>query len=151
MRQRGAAIVLSKFSKQSIIDHPERDVQHRVEGRSFGASSRRSLSYGGHSRLAQPFKKRRLPRRSDLRRRAFMYYVYILNSLKFPNKFYIGYTLNVETRLRSHNNGLSVYTKTYKPWKLFFSCCFFKKTTALEFEKYLKSHSGRAFIKKHLI
>jgi predicted GIY-YIG superfamily endonuclease len=52
--------------------------------------------------------------------------------------------------LNVHNEGGSVYTKEYKPWKLFWYCVFETKDKALEFEKYLKSHSGRAFAKKRL-
>jgi putative endonuclease len=79
-----------------------------------------------------------------------MHYVYILNSIPYPDKFYVGYTLDVHDRLNVHNEGGSVYTKEYKPWKLFWYCVFETKDKALEFEKYLKSHSGRAFAKKRL-
>ncbi len=80
-----------------------------------------------------------------------MHYVYILRSVNFPDKFYVGYTLNVGARLDKHNSGESIYTKEHKPWALIFSCCFADKGKALEFEKYLKSHSGKAFTQKRLI
>jgi putative endonuclease len=80
-----------------------------------------------------------------------MYYVYIIKSLECTEKFYVGYTLSVEARMRKHNEGSSIYTKNYRPWILCFSCCFAEKVKALEFEKYLKSHSGRIFMRKHLI
>ena len=38
----------------------------------------------------------------------------------------------------------------YKPWRLFSFHYFASKETALAFEKYLKSGSGRAFAKKRL-
>jgi len=38
----------------------------------------------------------------------------------------------------------------FKPWELVWYCAFPDKYRALEFEKYLKSHSGRAFAKKRL-
>ena len=80
-----------------------------------------------------------------------MYYVYILKSINFSGKSYVGYTLDVESRLGKHNEGGSVYTKDYRPWELVFHCTFIDKSKALEFEKYLKSHSGRAFLQKRLL
>lgn len=80
-----------------------------------------------------------------------MYYVYILKSLSYQDKIYIGYTLKISDRLAVHNEGGSVYTKAYKPWELVFFCAFVEKGRALAFEKYLKSHAGRVFIEKRLI
>ena len=37
------------------------------------------------------------------------------------------------------------------PWKLIFFLAFQDKQTALSFEAYLKSHSGKAFLHKRLI
>lgn len=79
-----------------------------------------------------------------------MYFVYILKSINFPEKIYVGYTLDVFSRLKKHNAGGSVYTKDNKPWKLVYYCAFEEKSRALAFEKYLKNHSGRAFAKKRL-
>jgi putative endonuclease len=80
-----------------------------------------------------------------------MYYVYILKSVNFPEKIYVGYTLNVEQRLITHNMGGSTHTAKYKPWELMTYLSFTNKTRAAEFEKYLKSQSGRAFLRKRLI
>ena len=77
------------------------------------------------------------------------HFVYILNSIAFPQKFYVGYTLDVQARLQAHNGGKSIHTKNDKPWRLHLYCGFNDKEMALSFEKYLKSHSGRAFAKKH--
>lgn len=44
------------------------------------------------------------------------YFVYILNSLSFPEKFYVGFTEDIETRLDTHNRGGSIHTKNHKPW-----------------------------------
>jgi putative endonuclease len=65
--------------------------------------------------------------------------------------FYVGYTLDMQERLKTHNNGGSVYTKDQGPWVLVFSCSFDDKLKALAFEKYLKTHSGRAFMQKRLV
>ena len=80
-----------------------------------------------------------------------MYYVYIISSINIPEKLYVGYTLNIKNRVQKHNEGGSVYTKDFRPWKLVFCCAFPDKTTALDFEKYLKSHSGKAFLQKRLL
>jgi predicted GIY-YIG superfamily endonuclease len=79
-----------------------------------------------------------------------MYYVYIIKSQKIPEKFYAGYTLDITSRLEVHNNGGSVYTADHKPWELVWHCSFNDKMKAIEFERYLKSHSGRAFMQKRL-
>lgn len=78
-----------------------------------------------------------------------MYYVYILQSLSEPNCVYAGYTANLEQRLETHNSGGSVHTAKYRPWKLIVHLEFKSESCAREFEKYLKTSSGRAFIRKH--
>lgn len=80
-----------------------------------------------------------------------MYYVYILQSIKYPNRIYKGYTTNVENRLRAHNFGDCHSTVYFKPWKLIYYCAFIEKKKALDFERYLKSASGIAFMRKRLI
>ena len=77
------------------------------------------------------------------------HFVYILNSIASPLRFYVGYTLDINSRLAKHNAGDSVHTKDERPWRLHWYCVFDNKFTALSFEKYLKSHSGRAFATKH--
>jgi predicted GIY-YIG superfamily endonuclease len=51
--------------------------------------------------------------------------------------------------LTKHNNGEVPHSSKYKPWKIKTAIAFTDKDRALAFEKYLKSHSGRAFAKKH--
>jgi predicted GIY-YIG superfamily endonuclease len=80
-----------------------------------------------------------------------MWYVYILQSISFPAQLYYGATEHLKQRLKDHNDGKSTHTAKYVPWKLMWYCAFPDKYQALEFEKYLKSHSGRAFAKKRLI
>jgi putative endonuclease len=63
---------------------------------------------------------------------------------------YTGATEDLKTRMPDHNAGKSVHTAKYIPWKLIWYCAFPDKLKALEFEKHLKSHSGRAFAKKTL-
>ena len=76
-----------------------------------------------------------------------MFYVYIL--LCSNMKTYIGCTDNLRDRIKKHNKGQVSATKDQLPIKLIAYFAFSNKYTAFNFEKYLKSGSGRAFIKKH--
>ena len=77
--------------------------------------------------------------------------VYIIRSIDFPDQEYVGATENLKQRIPDHNSGKSSHTAKFKPWKLVWYCAFPDKYKALEFEKYLKLHSGRAFAKKRLL
>lgn len=79
-----------------------------------------------------------------------MWYVYIIRSIALPAQEYIGATADLKRRMADHNAGKSTHTAKYMPWGLVWYCAFSDKLKALEFEKYLKSHSGRAFTKKRL-
>lgn len=79
-----------------------------------------------------------------------MFYVYLIRSIKYPTKNYIGYTNNLEQRLEKHNNGASIYTSDYRPWKLITYIAFSEKQKAHDFEKYLKIGSGHTFAKRRL-
>ena len=79
-----------------------------------------------------------------------MWYVYIIRSINFPDQEYVGATADLKQRLPDHNAARSAHTAKFKPWKLVWYCAFPDKYKALAFEKYLKSHSGRAFAKKRL-
>jgi putative endonuclease len=79
-----------------------------------------------------------------------MYYVYILQSLAFLDRYYVGITEDLKARLAKHNAKEVTHTSKYAPWKLKTYIAFSDKAQAFEFEKYLKSASGRAFAKKRL-
>jgi putative endonuclease len=83
--------------------------------------------------------------------RNFMHYVYIIKSINHPDKKYIGITINLKKRIFNHNSGTTQHTTKYKPWKLVLFIGFQEKDKATDFEKYLKSGSGRAFVKKHFL
>ncbi len=78
------------------------------------------------------------------------YYVYILQSENDSEKFYTGFTDDLESRLRAHNQGKCVHTSKFVPWRVKTAIAFTNNERALAFEKYLKSASGRAFAKKRL-
>ena len=80
-----------------------------------------------------------------------MYYVYLIRSDSDSNRIYVGYSENMKERLNTHNQGRVLSTQKDKPWKLITHICFTDKKKAKDFEKYLKSHSGRAFFRKRLI
>ncbi|MFQ5661921.1 MAG: GIY-YIG nuclease family protein [Candidatus Paceibacteria bacterium] len=77
-----------------------------------------------------------------------MYYVY---SLKCKDGFYIGCTDNLKDRLKRHQNKYIPATKNRLPVELDFYFAIKDKYIAFEFEKYLKSGSGRVFTKRHLL
>lgn len=80
-----------------------------------------------------------------------MQIVYILTSCQHPERYYIGITNDLERRLKEHNAGDSIYSKRYAPWQLETHITFRSKQRAEDFEKYLKSGSGFAFIKRRLL
>lgn len=79
---------------------------------------------------------------------ANMNYVYILSC---NNGFYVGCTDDLKERIERHSKGQVPATKDRLPIKLISYFVFQNKYIAYNFEKYLKSGSGRAFIKRHLI
>jgi predicted GIY-YIG superfamily endonuclease len=77
-----------------------------------------------------------------------MFYVYILRSESSPEQTYVGFTEDLKQRLLTHNQGGSPHTAKFTPWQIEFYCAFKHESRALEFERYLKSHSGKAFANK---
>ena len=78
-----------------------------------------------------------------------MKYVYLLRSVTFPARFYVGCTMDLRRRFREHNSDLSIHTKKFVPWDLVNYFAFSDHAEAFAFERYLKTGSGRAFAKKH--
>ena len=76
-----------------------------------------------------------------------MYYVYILSCS--DGKPYTGCTDDLKDRIERHQKGDVPATKGRLPVALISYFAFLNKYTAFSFEKYLKSGSGRAFLKKH--
>ena len=80
-----------------------------------------------------------------------MTYVYLIESVHQRQQHYIGITRDLKKRLTDHNEGKSSHTRKFKPWNLVAYTGFADEQTATAFEKYLKSGSGKAFLKKHFI
>ena len=77
-----------------------------------------------------------------------MHYVY---SLKCKDGYYIGCADNLKDRIERHQKGQVPATANRLLIKLDFYFTIKDKYKAYEFEKYLKSGSGRAFMKRHLL
>ncbi len=76
-----------------------------------------------------------------------MWYVYIL---KCSDGYYTGCTGDLKDRLLRHEKGHVEATMGRRPVSLQTYFAFSDKYKAFDFEKYLKSGSGRAFLKKRL-
>jgi predicted GIY-YIG superfamily endonuclease len=77
-------------------------------------------------------------------------YVYILQSECDAARFYVGLTDDLHARLPKHNAGGVPHTAKFRPWRIKTAIAFADRERAAEFERYLKTASGRAFAKKRL-
>jgi predicted GIY-YIG superfamily endonuclease len=81
------------------------------------------------------------------------YFTYILKSLKDESLYY-GSTSDLIKRQTEHDSKKSNYTKRKGPFDLIYYSVFIgndAKEKAIKFEKWLKSGSGRAFVKRHIL
>ena len=78
-----------------------------------------------------------------------MWYVYLLRCS--DGRIYTGCTSNIEERLKRHRSKQVSYTKTRLPVELVTYIAFSDKYKAYNFEKYLKSGSGKAFSNKRFL
>ena len=70
-----------------------------------------------------------------------MRYVYILRSVKWPEKLYVGVTLNPNRRLVEHNQSKCTSTRKFKPWKVVFLEKFEDEKAAFQRERQIKKWS----------
>jgi len=75
------------------------------------------------------------------------FYVYVLRSIKYERN-YVGFTKDINKRLKQHNSGYTKSTKPYKPWKILFFETYNAKIEAINREKFLKTGKGRLIYKK---
>jgi putative endonuclease len=78
-----------------------------------------------------------------------MHYVYVLRSTS-DHGLYIGYSGNLRKRFQEHAQGDSFATSHRRPWKLIYYEAYLERDDALGRERYLKSGSGRKFLKAQL-
>ena len=77
------------------------------------------------------------------------HYVYLLQSIK-NKELYIGYTINLRERLKKHNHGLNISTKSYRPWRMVHYEAYRNEKDARRREKYLKTSQGSRLLKRML-
>jgi len=78
-----------------------------------------------------------------------MHYVYILQCA--DGSSYTGCTRDLRERFQRHINGHVPATKSRLSVELVFYCVFKDRYKAFDFEKYLKTGSGRAFVYRHFL
>ncbi len=79
-----------------------------------------------------------------------MYFVYLLEN-QGDKSWYIGFTTNISLRISRHLSGQGGRTTGLKrSWKLVYFEAYLDKSDALGREKFLKSGSGRCFLKRQL-
>jgi putative endonuclease len=74
-----------------------------------------------------------------------MYTLYILHS-KSVDRYYVGFTNNIERRLAEHNRVKGKYTDAGIPWNLVYSESFSSKKEAMAREIFIKSKKSKKFI-----
>ena len=75
-----------------------------------------------------------------------MYFVYALDS-QTRQYIYVGMTDNPERRINSHQSGYNRTTKPYRPFNVLTVEEFPSRVEARAREKYLKSGSGKEYLK----
>ncbi|WP_443936454.1 GIY-YIG nuclease family protein [Pedobacter sp. MW01-1-1] len=75
----------------------------------------------------------------------YMFNVYILYSKKL-NRYYVGYTEDLEKRLEQHNTGFSKYTSKAEDWEVCYSESFISRALAHKRELEIKAKKSRKYI-----
>jgi putative endonuclease len=78
-----------------------------------------------------------------------MYYVYVLKS-ELDRRLYVGYTENLQSRLKRHQDGEVISTKPRRPFRLIFYEGYKSKEDAKRRERYLKTSKGKASLRMML-
>ncbi len=76
-----------------------------------------------------------------------MFYTYLLWN-RVTGRYYIGYTPDLKNRIKTHLVGKVKSTKSDLNYRLVWYSAFESRKLATDFEQYLKSGSGIAFMKK---
>lgn len=77
------------------------------------------------------------------------FYVYTIHS-KRSDKMYTGYTSNLIRRVKEHNLGLNLSTKSYRPWTLIHYEGYRNRADAKRREKYLKTSQGGRLLRRRV-
>ncbi len=76
-----------------------------------------------------------------------MFFVYVLQSLK-DGKLYIGFTADIENRIKEHSSGKNASTESRSPFKLAYYEAHNSKKDALRRESYFKTSKGKATLRQ---
>lgn len=76
-----------------------------------------------------------------------MWYLYILYS-KALDRYYVGYTSEIETRLARHNLGWGKFTSRATDWELVYQEKYTQKNDAIKRESFLKRMKSRKLIEE---
>ncbi|MCA6437196.1 MAG: GIY-YIG nuclease family protein [Bacteroidetes bacterium] len=74
-----------------------------------------------------------------------MFYIYIIYSQKL-NRYYIGYTTDLATRLTEHNSGISTYTSKASDWVLKYKEKYDTREQAMSRERAIKAKKSRKYL-----
>ena len=74
------------------------------------------------------------------------YIIYAIMS-SFDNRIYVGFTADLENRIKEHNQGKTKSTKGFRPWSLLYTEKVITRDDARKREKYFKSGCGKEFLK----
>src|ERR1700733_3007231 len=80
-----------------------------------------------------------------LRMKEEKFYVYIFQSLK-DFSFYIGQCADLDCRMSKHNEGMSKYTASKRPWRLVYFEVYGSRSEALKREKQIKNMKSKIYI-----
>jgi predicted GIY-YIG superfamily endonuclease len=78
-----------------------------------------------------------------------MVHVYVIESTS-DQTWYTGMAINALNRLSEHNAGKNRFTRGHRPWKIIYIEKFPSWENARVREKYLKTATGKAWLKKLL-
>jgi putative endonuclease len=77
------------------------------------------------------------------------FWLYVLES-RNDEKRYVGYTNDINKRLKEHEDGKVVSTEPRRPFKLIYLEGCTNQKDAMRREKYMKTTDGRRFLSKRL-
>ncbi len=78
------------------------------------------------------------------------WFVYVIKSI-IKDFTYIGSTNDIRRRILEHNNGLVQSTKAFRPYEIVAYIAVKSKQKARALEKYFKTGSGKAILKKRIL
>ncbi|MDZ4822593.1 MAG: GIY-YIG nuclease family protein [Flavobacteriales bacterium] len=79
-----------------------------------------------------------------------MFITYIIQSEK-DRSYYVGHSANLNDRLKRHNEGRSLSTKSKRPFIVVFTKEFATRQEAVAFELQLKSYKSSIYLKEKFI